>query len=305
MSLRSLPPVAATIVAALLLAPVAFAIFTESPSVGGNTFTNDTLNPPAGLTASGGASITLDWTATVDTYAAGHRVYRATASGGPYSQIAEVTPRTTVTYNDAPAAGTYYYVVRAYYQSWESADSSEASATVGISTGFRDCSAQAAVTAGSGDNDGFQTTPLNACSNDAASAQDVNSGTGAPDTCTSAKKDRHLYYDYGFAVPAGSTINGIEVRLDAWADNTSFSPFMCAELSWDGGATWTAAKSTPNLGATESTFTLGSASDTWGRTWSAGDFSNANLRVRVTNVSGFNGRDFFLDWVAVQVTYTP
>ena len=31
-----------------------------------------------------------------------------------------------MTYDDTPAAGTYYYVVRAYYQSWESVDSNEA-----------------------------------------------------------------------------------------------------------------------------------------------------------------------------------
>ena len=130
MSRRSLPPLAATIVAALLLVPVALAIFTESPSVGGNAFSSDTLNAPTGLGATGGATVALSWTATTDTYAAGHRVYRGTASAGPYSPIADVTPRTTVTYNDTPAAGTYYYVVRAYYQSWESANSNEVSATV-------------------------------------------------------------------------------------------------------------------------------------------------------------------------------
>jgi hypothetical protein len=130
MSLRSLPPIAATIVAALLLVPIALAIFTEAPSVGGNAFSSDSLNAPTALGATGGASIDLSWTATTDTYATGHRVYRGTASGGPYSQIAEITPRTTVTYNDVPAAGTYYYVVRAYYQSWESVNSNEASATV-------------------------------------------------------------------------------------------------------------------------------------------------------------------------------
>ena len=122
-------PVVAALTGTVLVS-TALAIFTESPSVGGNAFSSDTLNVPSGLGATGGASIDLSWTATVDTYATGHRVYRATASGGPYNQIAQITPRTTATYNDAPAVGTYYYVVRAYYQSWESANSNEASATV-------------------------------------------------------------------------------------------------------------------------------------------------------------------------------
>ncbi len=103
--------------------------FSEQAQVGGNTFTSDTLDPPTGLTATGGASVVLDWTPTVDTYASGHRVLRSATSGGPYSQIAEVTPRTTTTYTDNPPAGTYYYVVRAFHQNWESANSNEASAT--------------------------------------------------------------------------------------------------------------------------------------------------------------------------------
>ena len=105
---------------------LALAFFTDTFANGANTFTADTLDPPAGLAASGGASITLNWTATVDTYASGHRVLRGTATGGPYTQIAEVTPRTTTTYTDNPASGTYYYVLRAFYQNWESGNSNEA-----------------------------------------------------------------------------------------------------------------------------------------------------------------------------------
>lgn len=47
----------------------------------------------------------------------------------PTARIAQITPRTTVTYDDTPAAGTYYYVVRAYYLSWESVDINEAEGT--------------------------------------------------------------------------------------------------------------------------------------------------------------------------------
>ena len=131
---RSIWLSAATICAAavLLLAPSAarsLALLSDTGQVQNGTFTTDTLDPPSGLMAAGGASITLNWTATADTYATGHRVYRSTSSGGPYGQIAEVTPRTTTTYIDNPAAGTYFYVTRAFHQNWESMDSNEASAT--------------------------------------------------------------------------------------------------------------------------------------------------------------------------------
>lgn len=284
-----------------------FALFTDTAQIQNSAFTTDTLNAPTGLTAGGGASITLNWTATTDTYASGHRVFRGTAAGGPYTAIADVTPRTTTTYIDNPTSGTYYYVLRAFFQNWESVNSNEASATGGSdqSTGYHGPSAQAAVTTGSGDNNGFQSNPTYAFSDSAFAADDINSGTGTSTSCADAGKDRHQYYNYSFGIPTGSTINGIQVRLDANVDSTVGSPFMCVELSWDGGASWTAVKTTATLGIAPATFTLGSSSDTWGRIWAAADFSDATFRLRITNVASDNTRDFGLDWAAVQLTYAP
>ena len=127
--------IAFAVSAALVAPPMiqAQAAFTNAPDNTGNSWTGDTLAPPTGLTATGGATITLDWTATIDSYATGHRILRSTSPGGPYTQIAEITPRTTTTHVDSPAAGTYYYVARAYYLGWESVNSNEASATVAAS----------------------------------------------------------------------------------------------------------------------------------------------------------------------------
>jgi len=303
-SLLTLVGLSVAIVGALTLGVLA--LFSDSASVPGNAFTTDTLNPPTALLSSGTTTTILNWTATSDTYAAGYRVLRSGTSGGPYTQVGEVTPRTTTTFNESPAVGTYYYVLRSYYQNWESVNSSEVSATVSAqtNTGLRNCTANAAVTTGSGDNDGFATTPANACADGGGNAADTNSGTNTTTTCADAGKDRHLYYNYGFSIPAGSTINGIEVRLDAWADGTAGAPFICVELSWDGGTTWTAAKNTGGLTATEATYTLGTSSDTWGRTWALTEFSDANFRVRIVDVASNAQRDFFLDWTAVRVTYT-
>ena len=133
--MRTRAAVAAAALLGLLLGiPTARAFFANPTSSDGNSVTADVLAPPTGLTAVCGATITLDWTATADTYAGGHRVLRATSSGGPYSQIAQVTPRTTVTYDDAPAAGAYYYVIRAFYLNWESTNSNEMVASTGTCT---------------------------------------------------------------------------------------------------------------------------------------------------------------------------
>jgi hypothetical protein len=100
-------------------------------------------------------------------------------------------------------------------------------------------------------------------------------------------------------------IQGIQVRLDARADATGGSPRICVQLSWNGGTTWTTAKQTTTLSTSEVTYTLGTTADTWGRTWSVGNFSNANFRVRVIDVASNSSRDFSLDYIAVNITYLP
>jgi hypothetical protein len=177
--------------------------------------------------------------------------------------------------------------------------------TAGTSTGFLSPSANAAQTSGAGDNNGYQTSPANAYANDSSVATDPNSGTNTNTSCTNSGKDNHRYYNYNFNIPATAVIQGIQVRLDARADATGGSPKLCVQLSWDGGSTWTAAKTTTNLSTTEATYTLGSISDTWGRTWTSSNFSNTNFRLRVIDVASNMKRDFFLDWVAVNVTYQP
>ena len=100
-----------------------------------------------------------------------------------------------------------------------------------------------------------------------------------------------------------SLLGPIEVRLDGRADSSFNSPRFCVQLSWNGGVSWTAAKSTATLSTAEQTFMLGSSVDRWGRTWLPGELSNTSFRVRVIDVASSTARDFSLDWVAVSVTY--
>lgn len=175
--------------------------------------------------------------------------------------------------------------------------------TTASTTAFLSPSANTAVTVNAGDNNGFQTTPANAYSNDGLFAVDTNSGTNTNTSCTNTGKDKHVYYNYGVNLPSGASIAGIEVRLDARVDATAGNPRMCVQLSWDGGTTWTAAKTTAALTTTEATYILGGAADTWGRAWTVSNLSDTNLRTRIINVASNTNRDFSLDWAAVQVTY--
>ena len=174
-----------------------------------------------------------------------------------------------------------------------------------VETGFLSPSANSAQTSSAGDNNGYETSPANAYANDSSVASDASSGTNKNTSCTSNGKDKHYYYNHNLNLPATAVIQGIQVRVDARADGTGGSPNICMQLSWDGGTTWTRAKSTTTLGTTEATYILGSTSDKWGRTWTAGNFNNANFRIRVIDVASNASRDFFLDYIAVNVTYQP
>jgi hypothetical protein len=150
----------------------------------------------------------------------------------------------------------------------------------------------------------LQTNPSGATDDDTAFALDTDSGSGTGTSCTGSGKDRHRFRDYGFALSAGASIKGIQVRLDAHADSTSGAPRMCVQLSADGGSSWTSAKTTATLTTAQATYLLGSATDRWGKTWSTTNVGNTQFRVRVVNVASSTARDFSLDWVVVKIHYT-
>src|SRR3990170_2247532 len=185
------------------MAPPATLAFLFDSATAVATFTTDGLDPPTSLSATPGATVALAWTVTPDAYATGYQVLRSTTSGSGYSQVGTATPQSATAYTDTPAgAGTYYYVLRSYYQNWTSVDSNEASAAYapGTGTGFKDCTSQAAETS-AGDNNGYEVSPGNACADDNAEASDEDSGTNPATSCTNSNKDKHLFWGYAFGLP--------------------------------------------------------------------------------------------------------
>ena len=167
-------------------------------------------------------------------------------------------------------------------------------------TGFLTASANASQTGG--DGNGYQTNPTNAYTDNGAFAVDTNSGSNSNSSCTNNGKDKHRFYNFGINIP-GTTVVGIEVRLDARVDSTTGAPKLCVQLSWNAGTSWTAAKQTGTLTTAEQTYTLGSPTDNWGHVWTLSELSNANFRVRIIDVAANTSRDFSLDWITVRVSY--
>lgn len=91
--------------------------------------------------------------------------------------------------------------------------------------------------------------------------------------------DDQGYDDFGgFTIPSGSTINGVLVEIDAKQEGTACQ--LQTRLSWNNGSSFTAYKTlTPS--SSETTLSFGGVSDTWGRSWATGDFSNTNFVVEI------------------------
>lgn len=120
----------AALVAALLGVPGSNAAFLATTGNTGSSLAADTLDPPTSFAATSGTSMSLDWAATVDTYAAGYRILRSATSGGPYTQIADLPGQGTINHIDSSAEGTYYYLARAYFGNWLSVDTAETSGRI-------------------------------------------------------------------------------------------------------------------------------------------------------------------------------
>ena len=144
----------------------------------------------------------------------------------------------------------------------------------------------------------------------------VGSGTGSYATVTTegSSGSEYSHYlkvtNYGFSIPAGATINGVQVRIRAVGvvENSGDWAWDKVRLVNDSGTVGTANKATGNLPTVASLVTFGGSADTWSGeataiNWNDVD-SGAAIAVGTTPaVSGVNTA--YLDYVEITVTYTP
>jgi hypothetical protein len=93
------------------------------------------------------------------------------------------------------------------------------------------------------------------------------------------------YGNFAFAVPAGATIVGIEVRVEAKSSDAAGCEIGVA-LSGDNGASYGTQKTVALTGADPASpySLLGSSSDLWGGTWTDTKFGNGLFRLRVSEL---------------------
>ena len=134
--------------------------------------------------------------------------------------------------------------------------------------------------------------------------------TGSNYVGDNTDQDQEVWSNLNLNTTAIGTIGGIQVSFSAYHVNSSGTACTVqAELSWNGGSTWgNQPQTSSNLGTAASTITLGSASGpkVWdsGHTWTAADFANGNLQVRLTYNKGLNCGNLKLNSLSLSVSST-
>jgi hypothetical protein len=118
--------------------------------------------------------------------------------------------------------------------------------------------------------------------------------------------------NYGFTIPTGATINGIQVTIMRYSSsNSGGSSIDDAHVRIIKGGSITGndkqQSGTTNWPTSEVLATYGNSSDLWGATpWTAADINATNFGVAlaVTNENNGNHRIAYVDYIQVTVTYT-
>lgn len=107
---------------------------------------------------------------------------------------------------------------------------------------------------------------------------------------------------YGFAIPAGSFINGIEIQIEGHGVTAGQSNIEVAlsknKTSPIGNSVTYILKLT-----TDSTATFGGPSDLWGTTWTVSEINSNNFGIMVRDKDATAG-ELDIDWENIKVFYT-
>jgi hypothetical protein len=125
-----------------------------------------------------------------------------------------------------------------------------------------------------------------------------------------SSNDRHSYADFSFGIPAGATIDGIEVQSQNNADGPVFNGDqgqISFALSKNNGSSYTSYKTiTMDTQTGDYTNTFGGATDKWGTTWVDTDFADGTFRLEMRSGPTWTGGTAYIntDYILVKVYYT-
>lgn len=135
-------------------------------------------------------------------------------------------------------------------------------------------------------------------------------GSATSDLTTNATSEYLQGTNYGFAIPTGSTITGIEVTINrssssnAGGNSVNDVDLYLLKSGVTVGSNKAVATDWP-ISLAEATY--GGSNDLWGTTWTPAEInaSNFGVSLSVLNQSGFGNRIASVDYMQVKVYYYP
>jgi len=109
--------------------------------------------------------------------------------------------------------------------------------------------------------------------------------------------------DFGFAIPAGATIDGILVEVETWGTAAGDVESEVRLVKADGSIGGTNKATGAQIPTTETYVSYGGVSDLWGESWDADKINDADFGVVISDVVGTGGR-IYVDHIRISVYYT-
>jgi len=109
---------------------------------------------------------------------------------------------------------------------------------------------------------------------------------------------------YGFAIPAGSTINGVQATVVGRSSGTNATNRTIRINLTTNGTAAVGTNKTQALNTTDASFNLGTTSDLWGASLTTANVNTATFGVLIRDNDGTSSGTFSIDHVTLAITYT-
>jgi len=133
-----------------------------------------------------------------------------------------------------------------------------------------------------------------------------NSRASAPSTSKNNYCDWLRVTNFGFSIPVGATINGIEVQIEHFRISSSQNPIDSAVYlrKTIGQVGDNFADGTPWTEEIDEIFTYGDATELWGTTWSVADINSSDFGLDFSVLADGSATKPEVDHIQIRIHYT-